>query len=222
MPVVPILDLPEYRALTSLTSADETRDKALQSILNEVNDALRKALRQPLESAEYTEYYDAPPTDRIPLKHWPVTEVETVKVAAGSNGDPSKFIAGTAWEQYTDWILEVDQSDGSSRSAVLRSTRGFWGVSYTRPIRKQAARVNADYRAVQVVYTAGYEQIPYSLKSAAMLMTSRLWMLRRTGQVIGSASLNGASYSVQAGGADGLISDPKVQEFLTPFMDIHI
>lgn len=219
-----ILDLPEYRTLTGLNATtDAARDAALQSILNEVNDALTLAIRQPLNSATYTEYYNAPTTDRIALRQWPVSSVTTVKVAQGSNGDPAKFTSDTLLDQYTDWILEVDQSNGTSRSGILRNVNGWWGVSYTRPVGRLASRIDPDYRAVQVVYVAGYVQIPQSLKSAALLMTSRLFHMRKFGLIPGSASLNGASYSLQQmGNATGLLSDPAVQDFLKPFQEVFV
>lgn len=216
-----ILDLPEYRTLAGITVA--TNDAALQMILNEVNGALTHAIRQPLESTTYTEYYDAPYTDRLVLRQWPVTTVTTVKVAQNSSGDPAKFTTDTLWTQYVDYVVEVDQSNGSSRSGLLRSTRGYWGMQQAHPMGRLASRMTADYRAVQVVYVAGYDQIPQSLKSAALLMTSRLFHLRKFGLMPGSASLNGASYSLQQGNtAVGLIGDPTIQDYLTPFMDIHV
>lgn len=216
-----ILDLPEYRVLAGLATTDAARDATLQAILNETNDALTRAVRQPLESADYSEYYDAPLTEKLVLRQWPVTEVTSVKVAFGSNGDPSKFTSDTVWNQYTDWVLNDDQSDGSSRSAVLYSVRGYWGVSSVRPVGRLGGRVMTDRRAVFVEYTAGYDQIPASLKSAALLMVSRLYLMRK-GLLPGSASLNGASYSNQQfNTAQGLLSDPTISDYLRPFAEVY-
>jgi len=77
-----------------------------------------------------------------------------------------------------------------------------------------------DRRAVFVEYTAGYDQIPASLKSAALLMVSRLYLMRK-GLLPGSASLNGGSYSYQQfNTAQGMLGDPTVQDYLRPFADV--
>lgn len=218
-----ILDLQEYRTRTGLAS-DTARDAALELILNDVNNAINLYLRNPLEQVSRTEYIDAPATDRIVLRYWPVVTITSVKVAYMSNGDPSKFTSDTLWDQYTDWILEVDESDGSSRCGVLRATQGYWSVNYRRPPGRLTSRLDPDFRAVQIVYVAGYLAIPSSLKTAAQIMTSRIFNSRLAGFSPGSASLNGGSYSLQsaAGEAGMLLGDPTVESYLKPFHDIWV
>lgn len=219
-----ILDLTEYKTIAGLTTTDAARDAALALILNEVNEAVTRLLRQPLDSTTYTEYLNAPPTPRIALRYWPVTSVTSVRIAYYSGGDPSKFTSDTAWDQYTGWVLESDP-DGTSRSGVLRAVRGGWSYQITRPIGRLAYRIDPNWRAVQVVYVAGYDQIPASLKAAAQLITSRLAFMRKLGVMPTSASLNGASYSLQTIGgssADVLLGDPTIVGFLKPFSDIFV
>ena len=221
MPAPIILDLPEYRALSGYTST-QVADTVLQPIINETNDALARFIRQPLDSKTYTQYYNGVPSPRIVLRQWPVTAVTTVRVAYISGGDPAKFDSTTDWTQYSDWVLEVDDSDDSSRQGVLRALRGYWSYQFRYPPMRLAYDLSADYRAVQVVYTAGYEQIPQSLKSAALLIVGRLYLMRR-GLLPGSASLNGGSYSYQTyNTAMGMLNDPTVSDFLRPFQDVFL
>lgn len=221
MPAPIIIDLPEYRALSGYTST-QVPDTVLLPIINETNDAIARFIRQPLDSKTYTQYYNAPPSPRIPLRQWPVTAVTTVKVAYFSGGDPTAFDANTVWNQYTDWVLEVDDSDESSRQGVLRSLRGYWGYQFRYPPGRLAYDMSPDWKAVQVVYTAGYEQIPQSLKSAALLIVGRLYLMRR-GLLPASASLNGGSYSYQSfNTAMGMLNDPTVQDYLRPFQDVFL
>ena len=219
-----ILDLPEYRNMAGFASTtDAARDTSLQMILNEVNDAITRYIRQPLESATYTEYYNAPPTDRVVLRQWPVTAVTSVSYAQYSGGDPSKFTSDTLLTQYKDWILEVDRSDGSSRSGVIRSPRGFFGVNPRYPVRRLGYRDDPDYRALQIIYSAGFDQVPSSLKTVAALATSRIFHVRKFGTLPASASLNGASYSLmQFGNAATMFDDPIIAGFLRPFNDLFV
>lgn len=218
-----ILDLPEYRTIAGLSTEDSARDGALRAILREVNDAITQAVKTPITSTTYTEYYDAPADPMLVLRWWPVTSITSVHVAPGSNGNPTSFTSDTEWDEYTHWVLEKDQPDGSSRSARLRSVRGFWGWRYRVPFRRLAAEIDPDYRAVKVVYVAGWTAIPQSLKAAAVQMTGQLFLRRRSGVMPASASLNGGSYSFQTPGtAVGMLGDPTIAELIAPFTDISV
>lgn len=201
------------------------RDTVYAALLEAVSDAVVRRLRNPIASATYTEYYDAPLTDTLVLRQRPVTAVTSVLYHAGSNGDPSLFDAtADALAQYSDWLLEVDQPDGSSRCGILRRTSSSaWGVRPRRPVGRLANRLDPDRRAVKVTYTAGYSPVPPSLLKAINLMTARLYLMMPDGVPLTSESWNGYTKTpwLQAM-ADGLLDAKDVWPLLLPFSDVSV
>ncbi len=184
----------------------------------EVDDAIKKRLRQPIELATYTEYYDAEPTENIILRFGPVaTSGLQVTVAPFSGGNPAKFVGLAPLNLYTDYVLDVDQPDGvTSRSGLLIRIGGAWGYYFLAPVRRLNSALESDKRAVQVIYTAGYTVVPPSVTLAAYLVMSKLWLSRQMGAQATSASLNGASYSLPIR-AENLLDTPEVWGYLSPF-----
>ena len=219
------LTLANYKTWAGIASVDATRDASLTVVLDEIEDALKRMLGQPIESATYTEYIDAPPGNTIALRWKPVTAVSSVKYAPNSGGDPSLFTSDTALTQYTQWILDVDQPDGTtSKSGVIRvMDRSAWGARRERPVDRLGYRLVPDPRAIQVVYTAGYATVPSAILGAGYLATSKLYLSRKHGAQVTSASLNGGSYSLPGPAtAEGALLDPTIQGMLKTFLPYYV
>ena len=215
-----LLTLAGYKTWLNYTATD--RDAVYNAMITEIDDAIKKRLRQPIEQAKYVEYYDAEPDEYLRLRWTPVNlQGLQVIVAPFSGGNPSAFANTTPLNLYTDYVLEVDQPDGvTSRCGLLRRVRyGSWGYYFMDPIRRLSSRLETDPRAVQVTYVAGYAQVPQSITLAAYEMMSKLYLARQMGAQVTSASLNGASYSLPGTNANGLIDSPDVWPYLSPFCD---
>lgn len=217
------LTLANWKTNTGTTSTDATRDAAITAMLAQVEDAIKKRLHQPVESATYTEYYDAPVGPLLALRWLPVSSVTSIHYHPGANGDPAAFVAGDALTQYEQWVLEADQADGTSRCGLVRRVGAAgWGMNYRRPAGRLAPNLEPGRKSLKVVYTAGYSSVPASILAAGYLMTSRLYESRQRGFPVNSESLNSYSYSASNATADSLLDMPDIHALLLPFKTVSV
>lgn len=209
-----------YKTWVNYTNSD--RDAAYAIMVSQLDAAIKKKLRNPIEQATYVEYYDAPTTDALALRWTPVypTGLQVI-VVPFSAGNPASFVNVTPLVVNQDYTLQADQPDGSSRCGLLRRYNQVWGYSYFYPPTRLAGRLDPDRQSVQVTYTAGYLNVPADLQEAACLAVSMLYQARQLGQQVVSASLNGASYSVPAT-ADGILDSPVIWPLLQPYADVFV
>lgn len=222
----PLISLDDYRSYTTTPDAQTNFDDVWTQIIALVSGMICEKCRTPFWSAAYTEYYDAPPSYELVLRHWPlqITGI-VVKYAPNSAGDPSSFTSTTVLAQYTDWIVKESNSPNLTdrkRSAILQRIGNVWGCSWKYTVGRLAPSIISDPRAVQVTYTAGYDAIPYGVQQAALLATSKVFELRQRAITQTSEGLQGSSWSLASQGATlGVLEDPLILDMLRPYCDLY-
>lgn len=202
------------------------RDAALTAMIAEASDAvIRYCNNGSLEATQYTQILDAPPGSVIITPYAPVIykpdadppiNFELYKLDS-ANGDPSAFTSNNLLTIYQDYILDMGPRDVThSESGIVRFLRTPIALQFERPIYSLAVKLVPIRGAIKVVYTAGYETVPASIKMVLNLIVRRLFNMRKLGVPLTSESLNGYSYSSQGTAtADGIITgDPTIQKAL--------
>ena len=224
-----LVTLTEAKTFAGITNADPVRDASLQTMLDEVINAVKNhCVNGSLEATTYTIVLDAPPSNVLILPYAPVIYAPTESPAidfqlyfnSGANGDPSAFTSDNLLTIFEDYVLQVGRTDTRTfPSGIVRSLRGPWLLNRERPTYSLATKLVPCYGAIKVVYKAGYETVPASLKGAINLAARKLFHARKFGVPLTSESLNGYSYSAQGSAtAEGIIQgDPTIRSMLRAF-----
>lgn len=224
-----LLTLAEHKAFASLTTNDPARDAALTAMIAEASDAvIRHCNNGSLEATQYTQILDAIPQNSIILPYAPVIYKPNADPAIDfqlyrldtANGDPSAFTSANLLTIYRDYILDMGPTDVEhSLTGIVRFLNAPIGLNFERPLYSLAVKLVPIRGAIKVVYTAGYETVPASIKMVINLVVRRLFNLRKLGVPLTSESLNGYSYSSQGTAtADGIITgDPTISRVLRSF-----
>lgn len=213
--------LAAFKVWASISSS--TDDATYSQLLAEVEAALKRRVRQNIESASYTSIpLDAPPHKHLTLPERPVQlSGLAVYYNPTARGEVAAFTSDHLLVHNRDYRLVTDPNNASlSRSGVLvRLTRSVWGLDYRYPPNCLAPQYEAESGAVLATWTAGYSSVPADLVLAVHLGTAALFQRRKYGAVFTSESLTGYSRSLGAGPAtaDAVLSSPEIAALITPF-----
>lgn len=180
----------------TLTGADLTSLTAIVSAVNAA--AVRLMGGNVLEGpVTYTEYYDCPRnSSTLTLRQGPVRSITTVHRNLYAGGDPSLFTSDFLLTQYSDFLLDVDRSDGFAWGRRVKYLLGAnWGVRWDRPTGTLTPRPIDPQLAIKVVYSAGVQPVPDDLQMALAWAATLLLNQRRDGMPTTSESWNGESVS---------------------------
>lgn len=224
-----LLTLAEHKTFATITSTDPVRDAALTVMIAEASDAvIRHCHNGSLEVTEYTQILDAIPQSAIIIPFSPVIyapdadppiDFQLYKLDS-ANGNPSAFTSEHLLTIYEDYILDMGPTDITrSFTGIVRFLNQPIGWSYERPIYSLALKLVPIRGAIKVVYKAGYDPVPGSIKFVINIIVRKMYNMRKFGVPFTSESLNGYSYSAQGtASAEGIISgDPTIQKALRPF-----
>lgn len=178
----------------SLTGADAT---SLGLLVDAVNAAAVRLMNgNVLEGpATYTEYYDAPLSEILTLRQGPVRSLTSINLATNARGDATLFDSTNLLVANTDYLLDVDRSDGFAWARRVRYLRGpVWAYWMSRPLGALTGVPRPAPLAVKVVYSAGIA-VPADLQMALAWAVTQLLSQRRDGMPTTSESWNGESVS---------------------------
>lgn len=224
-----LLSLSEAKVFASITTNDPVRDAALQAMIDEAADAVKRWCQNGnLERTQYTQIMALPSYPTLILPYGPVHYAPDadpaidlqIYVNVGAWGQPDQFTSGYLLQPYQDWVLETGPTDiTTSESGLVRLVSGVQGVNRERPLYSLAVKVVPTWGAVKVVYTAGYATVPASIKAAMNLIVRKLYNARKDGVPAVSESLNGYAISRQnSATAEGMITgDPTIRGLLKTF-----
>jgi hypothetical protein len=224
-----ILSLQEWKVFTGTTTTDATRDAAITMILGDVDAAFRQALKPfypgPVTITDHV--MDAPRGNVLLLPVTPARSITSLYLRwfrGESYGDPAAFTAEDLLTQYEDYFMPIDTlPENYSRSGkVYRRRASSWGAEWVRPLGRLASELEPARGAVKVSYLAGTPSTPDDIAMAAALVTSKLYMMRKFGTQVSSASLNGASYSLPGASVGTLLDDPAVSSVLRRYQSIYV
>lgn len=216
-----ITSLQNYKAWLGDTSVNAARDSAWTVMIAEAEDAVKKYLRQGVESASYTSILSGGPVTHFVLPQIPVAVSGFALYRNDSaNGESAAFTSDHLLTMYTDYVLDLAPDDATvSRTGIVRTLGSTWGSSRERSVYSLTPRLVPTPGNLKVTYTAGYSTVPGSIVLAVHILTSKIWHLRKRGVPTVSESLNGYSFSSQnSATAEGVLQgDPTIRRLLAPF-----
>jgi len=182
---------------TFLGISDDSEDNLLALLIPQVSDAIEEYLGRTFTSATYTEYYMGEGTPFLVLNQRPVTSITSVYLdEEGYWGQPSgSFAAPTLLQQGVDYALEIDQSDGTSRSGKLYRIKSYWPIAFTYITGVISSNMGPATGNVKVTYVGG-SNAPANVKLACNMAIARIRLLAPYGMALQSESYEEYSYSL--------------------------
>ena len=158
-----------------------------------------------------TEYYKGSNTQRLQLKSRPVfaTNLQVYLQDNAYYGTVSgSFGSETLLTYGTDYCLDIDQPNGSSKSGILIKFSSVWPRINVRQRGLLAPYYDQNYGAIKVIYTAGYtvDTMPSPIRLACNLLVMKLRNIMPLGQEVGSESYEERHISYATRNKDYLMS----------------
>ena len=110
-------------------------------------------------------------------------------------GTPSSPSTQTQLFEGADFGIDRDQIDGSSRSAILTRLWGTWSTNSVAPGLNLTPLPIGGLGNIQVSYVTGFQSLPSDIEAAALRILAQMRLTSRWGQLLGSGSYEGASWS---------------------------
>ncbi len=220
MPV--ITDLATVKVLLDIDPANSTEDLKLGFLIELASDWIAEFLDRPgLFIASRTEFYKGTNTQKLLLNSRPVRTSPTIQVYVdeqGYYGQPTGSFGSDSQLTYgSDFGLQIDQPDGTSRSGILFRINSVWPRPNVRTRGLLSPYVGEDFGSVKVTYTGGYllDQLPSMFLQAVVLIVARLRQLLPLGQIIQAESYEERAISYgNLFGAGGSAAGGANKEFI--------
>lgn len=180
MPSMLFSDLIELKAHLGIPPNDTSEDKVLNYWIEQISDWFEEILNRKFVYKSRTEYYNGTGTEKLLLRARPVYTTPTIEVyvdVTGTFGASSgTFLASSQLTWGTDFYLDVDQDDGTSRSGILYRRGNFWNKRDVRQRGYLSPFIGPAPGTIKVIYTAGYtvDNLPASFRLAVNMCIARL------------------------------------------------
>lgn len=183
---------------THLGISGSTEDTLLTQLVAEADALIKSQLKQPIESATYTEFYAGNGERLLPLKQRPVSSITSIHLDSdGYYGDGSgAFATADLLTAGTDYVLVRDQSGGNSKSGLVAKIGGVWPRPSAATQGLLAQHPGLALGNIKVVYVAGYLTVPKDLEWLANQVVADMRRTRKQGVALSSERLDYYSYSV--------------------------
>lgn len=220
-------DLREVKGVLEIDSQNNIEDKRLLWWIEQLSGWLEDNIfHRDLSYKIRTEYYSGTGTQALLLKHRPVYpaaapgfasslpfQALTVNVDdAGYFGSSGGAFSGTDMVYGQDYCLRIDQTDGSSRSAVLIRIENYWN----RPSVRQVGLLtpflsDVGIGNIKVTYTAGYtvNTLPAQVRMALDQLVAATRYLFPLGVFLASESYEDRAISLLNERRDALFAAAK-------------
>lgn len=173
-------DLREIKATLEIDPDNTAEDLKLSFFLEQVSAWFGEWLDRPDLSLKYRSLvpYSGQGTQKLLLRHRPVfpalntaNQIAVYVNEDGNFGSSSGAFVGPAAQALvygTDYCLDIDQDDGSSRSGILIRLRQVWPRPTVRQAGYLSPYLGQDYGSVRVSSWAGYtvDSLPAQLRMA--------------------------------------------------------
>jgi hypothetical protein len=174
-----LTDIHELKAILEITASDTSEDVRLNFYIEWATALIKEYLNRPLAYETRTEFYSGTGTQKLLLRARPVvvTGLEVRVDNAGYYGAPDdSFGSGSVLTFGDDYFLELDQSDGTSRSGILVRRSAVWERPFVRFRGLLSPLVGEAFGNVKVTYTGGWkpETIPPEVRQACCMLVAKL------------------------------------------------
>lgn len=215
---MPLLSsLSELKKILSIDPANDAEDAALLFYLEYASAWIAELLNRPgLFLKLRTEVYSGTNTQRLLLRSRPVYTTPTIQVYYDSQAYYGA--ASGAWqgnnEQLnwgSDFTLQVDQEDGSSRSGILIRINNVWPKFWARQAGWLTPFVIPDIGSIKVIYLGGYtvDQLPATLRFACNQLAAKIRYLMPLGVMLSAESYEERNISIIGDRKDYLLAGVK-------------
>lgn len=214
-----LVDIRELKVWLDIDPNNTADDKKLHFYIELATQWIEEVLDRPgLFFASRTEFYKGTNTQKLLLNSRPVYTTPTIQVfedEAGYYGAPTgSFASTTALTYGEDFVLQIDQSNGTSRSGILIRRNDVWPRPTVRFRGLLSPFIGEDFGSIKVIYSAGYtvDDLPAQFRAATTLLVANLRQLLPLGQLIQAESYEERAISYGGplfGGGGGLSSTQK-------------
>ena len=199
-------DLRELKKVLEIDNADTSEDSKLLFFIEHISNWMEEWCGRDFTYKSRTEFYKGSGTQKLLLRARPVypapsgsySQLTVYEDEAGYFGTAPDAFSSDALTYGEDYTLDIDQDNGSSRSAILYRINGYW----TRPWYRQRGLLSpflgTDLGSYKVTYTAGYtvDTLPAVFREATNLGVARLRYVWPLGLPLSSESYEERSISV--------------------------
>lgn len=162
-----------------------------------------------------TEYYNGTGTPNLVLRARPVY-TDGLQVYVDTQGGyygegDNSFPASSLLTYGSDYVLRIDEDDGTSRCGILQKVRSYWPKPFARAPGVLSPFMTTDTGSVKVVYQAGYtvDNLPATLRLACNTLAAKIRYLMPVGMDLSSESYEDRSISIGNKEKDYLMSTVK-------------
>jgi hypothetical protein len=223
-----LTNLAEYvtHALNGATITDNQARHLIQLLAASEDQIKRFCNRDFVYKAAGTEYCDARGTFDIQVARWPIlpADVTVYEDWTGNYGQTSGAFdpTTTLLTRGTDYVVPVTRTwgDGQNHTGLLKRLGRTWPYRTVRPRGHLTAHADTLGGCVKVVYSGGYQLMPYSLKRAVWDLTTQTSEMSTFGRIANSESGEGYSvgYGDLGGSGGGMALPHTIQAALAPFV----
>lgn len=197
-------DLNEIKSILEIDSGDTAEDKKLLFLLEWASDWIGESINRPgLIRKSRTEYYNGSGTQKLLLKSRPVLTAPAIAVWTDSRGffgqTSGAFTGQDSQLTYgTDFVLQVDTDDGTSRCGILIRINSYWYRPATRQAGLLSPFMGQNFGGIKVTYTGGYtvDSLPSVFRQALVMLVGRMRAILPLGVETTSESYEERSLSV--------------------------
>lgn len=220
-------NLQQIKIQLGINPQDPQEDALLNILMVQASSAIEEWCNRTFQQATYTEFYSGDGTPELALNQRPVSSVASIYL--DDNGwwgqSSNAFGSTTLLTQGTDYALEIDQPDGSSRCGLVQNINGYW----PRPICVQPNLISpfpgVGNGNIKVTYTAGYSVIPPKIQLALFLQIATIRNSKNYGVLLASESQSDTagsnSYSAALKSVAGMMT-PEVLSLLASYREMSM
>jgi hypothetical protein len=191
-PSMQLTDLRELKKELDIADTDTSQDPKLNLFIESASALIEEFLGRPLAFASRTEWCSGTNTQILNLICRPVYQTPTPVVFQDDYGyygqSSSGFQPTTQLVYGADFVLAIDQPDGTSRSGQLVRINEFWERPRVRRGGLLSPYLDHGLGNIQVQYSGGYkiDTVPTALRLACNLLVAEMRMLFPYGARISS------------------------------------
>lgn len=208
------------KKIADIPYGDTSEDFKISYLAEVASNWVEELLGRDFSYKTRTRYYNGTGTQKLLLKHRPVFPVPTNPIYsaltvyvddAGGFGEAPNAFSGNALTYGSDYVLTIDQDDGSSRSAILIRINNYWNKLFYRESGLLSSFVGGAYGNIKCTYTAGYtiDTIPESFRFHVNLLVLKMLWVCPLGMELSGDSYEGKSISLLTEKKDYLLSMVK-------------
>lgn len=173
-----LTDVFEVKSLLGIPLSNNCDDKLLGFLIEMASNWIQEWLGRDMEYKQRTEYYNGTNTIKLILRSRPVftTGLEVKVDDRGFFGTPTDSFSDDALVYGTNYALNIDQDDGTSRSGILIRIDRLWYKSYYAGRGLLSPWMGPSPGSIKVTYNAGFtvDTIPAAVRLAATTLVANI------------------------------------------------